>query len=123
MEQFDYNTYNALDEQLNGYFASVGFDAEEMWDIQSELVGLFFDFTNVEIEDFAEAKALIQRFVEKSKIIKNAFYYPISLQECIQVLMLIANYPVVEGYEYEELMDEANSAVHIFHTATNHAGE
>ena len=53
MEQFDYNTYNALDEQLNTYFKSVGFDAEEMWDIQSELVGLFFDFTNVEIEDFA----------------------------------------------------------------------
>ena len=26
-------------------------------------------------------------------------------------------------YEYEELMDEANSAVHIFHTASNHAGE
>ena len=123
MAQFDYNTYNALDEQLNAYFASVGFDAEEMWNIQSELVGLFFDFTNVEIEDFAEAKALIQRFVEKGKIIKDAFYYPISLQECIQVLMLIANYPVVEGYEYEELMDEANSAVHIFHTATNHAGE
>ena len=123
MAQFDYNTYNALDEQLNAYFESVGFDAEEMWDIQSELVGLFFDFTNVEIEDFAEAKALIQRFVEKSKIIKDAFYYPISLQECIQVLMLIANYPVIEGDEYEELMDEANSAVHIFHTATHHAGE
>ena len=32
MEQFDYNTYNALDEQLNAYFAPVGFDAEEMWD-------------------------------------------------------------------------------------------
>lgn len=123
MEQFNYNTYNALDEQLNAYFESVGFDAEEMWDIQSELVGLFFDFTNAEIEDFAEAKALIQRFVEKSKIIKDAFYYPISLQECIQVLMLIANYPVIEGDEYEELMDEANSAVHIFHTASNHAGE
>ena len=123
MEQFDYNTYNALDEQLNAYFASVGFDAEEMWDIQSELLGLFFDFTNVEIEDFAEAKALIQRFVEKSKIIKDAFYYPISLQECIQLLMLIANYPVIEGDEYEELMSEAHKAVYIFHTATNHAGE
>jgi hypothetical protein len=87
------------------------------------LVGLFFDFTNVEIEDFAEAKALIQRFVEKSKIIKDAFYYPISLQECIQLLMLIANYPVSEGDEYEELMSEAHKAVYIFHTATNHAGE
>ena len=123
MEQFDYNTYNALDEQLNAYFASVGFDAEEMWDIKSELVGLFFDFTNVEIEDFAEAKALIQRFVEKSKIIKDAFYYPISLQECIQLLMLIAEYPVIEGDEYEELIIEAQTAVHMFHTATNHAGE
>ena len=49
MAQFDYTVYNKLDEQLNTYFASVGFDAEEMWDIQSELVGLFFDFTNVEI--------------------------------------------------------------------------
>ena len=123
MAQFDYNAYNKLDEQLNAYFASVGFDAEEMWDIQSELVGLFFDFTNAEIEDFAAAKTLIQRFVTKGRIIKDAFYYPISLQECIQVLMLIANYPVIEGNDYEELMDEANSAVYMFHTATNHAGE
>ena len=62
-------------------------------------------------------------FVELAKIIKDAFYYPISLQECIQLLMLIANYPVIEGDEYEELMSEAHKAVYIFHTATNHAGE
>lgn len=123
MEQFDYNTYNKLDKQLNAYFESVGFDAGELWDIQEELDDLYRNFADESIEDFDEAKAIIQKFVDHCKKIKDAFYYPISMQECLQPLILIAAYPVSMGEEYDEVSEAAYKAVHIFHTYLFHPGE
>ena len=123
MEQFDYNVYNKLDKQLNAYFESVGFDAGKLWDIQEELDDLYRNFANESIEDFDKAKAIIQKFVDSCKIIKDAFYYPISMQECLQPLILIAVYPVSMGDEYDEVSEAAYKAVHIFHTYLFHPGE
>lgn len=123
MAKFDYNVYNKLDEQLSEYFKSVGFNASKVWNIQEALDSLYQDFTNENIEDFDKAKALIQKFVDHCKKIKDAFFYPISMQECLQTLILIAAYPVSMGDEYDEVSEAAYKAVHIFHTYLFHPGE
>lgn len=123
MAEFDYNNYAELDDQLNAYFDSVGFDSGDLWDIHEELDELYRNFADESIEDFDQVKATIRRFVDQCKKIKEAFYYPISVQECLQVLILIAAYPVSRGDEYDEIAKCAFNAVCIFHTHLNHAGE
>ena len=120
---FNYNEYRKIEDRLDAYFESVGFDAGKLWDIQEELDDLYRNFANESIEDFDEAKATIQKFVDSCKIIKDAFYYPISMQECLQPLILIAAYPVSMGDEYDEVSEAAYKAVHIFHTYLFHPGE
>ena len=122
MADFDYNEYRKFEDSLNAYYESVGFDSEKVWDIHDELDSLYWDFNDAAIEDFDGAKTLINSFVENCKCIKDAFLYPICMQECLQVLIMIATYPVSEGEEYDEIIDAAESAVSGFHTHISHDG-
>ena len=62
--------------------------------------------------------------VGKSHLLQDvANEYPISMQECLQPLILIAAYPVSMGDEYDEVSEAAYKAVHIFHTYLFHPGE
>lgn len=123
MTEFDYNTYRKLEDQLNAYFESVGFDADEVWDILEELKELYDNYTDECIIDFNQAKAVVQRFVGHCKMIKDVCYYPISVQECLQILIMIADYPITLGEEYEKIAICAYDAVHLFHTLLHHSGE
>ncbi len=58
--------------------------------------------------------------MSKCKKIKDAFYYPIDMQECLQMLILIAMYPLDD---YETVGMAAYDAAHIFHTHIFHPGE
>ena len=76
-----------------------------------------------EIKDFDKATEVIQSFVDACEGIRNAFFYPISVQECLQVLIMIATYPIVPSREYFDIENAAEEAVRIFHTHINHSGE
>ena len=73
--------------------------------------------------DEEKALRVIKSFVTKCKKIKDAFYYPIAMQECLQALILIALYPIEEYEEYESIKNAAYDAAHIFHTHIFHPGE
>ena len=120
IKKFDYNEYNNLAKSLDQYFASAGYDCEKVWDIHEELSEIYEQM--LEGEEVIEETALktIDSFVELCIVIKDAFYYPISLQECLQALILIGMYPVEE---YEIIESVAYDAAHIFHTHINHPGE
>lgn len=123
MAEFNYNAYRKLADQLHAYFESVGFDAEKVWSIQEELKELYDNYTDESIADFDQAKAIIQRFVDHCKSIKDASFYPLSVQECLQILIMIADYPIVLSDDYEKISVCAYDAVYMFHTAINHAGD
>ena len=120
MKKFDYNEYNKLAESLDEYFVSVGYDCEKVWDIHEELNEIYEQMLEGEEIDEEVAMKTIDNFVQHSIAIKDAFYYPISLQECLQALILIGMYPVEE---YEIIESVAYDAAHIFHTHINHPGE
>ena len=120
---FDYNEYRKIEDRLNAYFESIGFDADKMWDILEELKDLYDNYTDETITDFDQAKEIIQRFVDHCKFIKDACYYPISVQECLQILIIIADCPTIRDDEYEKIAVCAGDAVRLFHTVINHAGE
>ena len=89
MKKFDYNEYNKLAESLDEYFVSVGYDCEKVWDIHEELNEIYEQMLEGEEIDEEAAMKTIDNFVQHSIAIKDAFYYPISLQECLQALIFI----------------------------------
>ena len=123
MANFDYNEYKKFDDALNAYYESLGFDAEAVWGIYEDLESLYNDFAEEEIKDFDKATEVIQSFVDACEGIRNAFFYPISVQECLQLLIMIATYPIVPSREYFDIENAAEEAVRIFHTHINHSGE
>ena len=120
MKKFDYNEYDKLDNLLNDYLESVGHNCEKVWDIHFELTCYYTDMCNNKKLDEESVVKTINKFVRHCKKIKDAFLYPISVQETLQRLILIAYYP---SLEYENIKTAAYNAVHIFHTTINHPGE
>lgn len=120
MKKFDYNEYNKIANTLDSYYESVGYDCEKVWDIHEELGEIYEQMCEDSTVDENKAFATIDSFVKECIAIKDAFYYPISMQECIQVLILIASNPFEE---YEPLATAAHDAAHIFHTHIFHPGE
>ena len=120
MKKFDYNEYEKLDTILDDYFESVGYDCEKVWDINFQLTYRYKDMCNNKKLDEEYVIKTINKFVRHCKKIKDAFYYPISVQETLQTLILMACYPYSE---YENIKTAAYNAVHIFHTTINHPGE
>lgn len=123
MGKFDYSVYRKIDEQLGAFYKSIGIDAEKLWDIHEKLQKVYSDLQENTVKDVDADRAVIEAFVDHCSIIKNAFYYPIYVQECLQLLILIASYPIVESESQEMIMEAAYDAVHIYHTTLNHAGE
>lgn len=120
MKQFDYNDYNKNAKVLDEYFHSVGFNPEKVWDIHEKLGEIYDQMRDGDTIDEGNALRIIDNFISKCIKIKDAFYYPISVQECLQVLILIALYPFEE---YEPIEMAAYNAAHIFHTHIFHPGE
>lgn len=120
MKKFDYSEYDKLDRILNDYFESVGYDCEKVWGLHEELCDIYHNMCAGETVNEKSAIKTIDNFVKQCKAIKDAFYYPISMQECLQRLILIAMY---EFSEYETIETAAYNAAHIFHTTIFHPGE
>lgn len=120
MGKFEYNEYEKLDTILNDYFASVGYDCEKVWDIHEELRSIYHIMYIGEPVDEKLAIKTIDNFVDHCRKIKDAFYYPISMQETLQTLILMVWDP---SSEYKNIKTAAYNAVHIFHTTINHPGE
>jgi hypothetical protein len=94
MKDFDYNDYNNLAKALDEYFASVGYDCEKVWEIHEELSEIYEQMLEGEKVNEESALETIDSFVQHAIVIKDAFFYPISMQECLQALILIGMYPV-----------------------------
>ena len=120
MQQFNYNDYNKCAKALDEYYDSVGFNHEAVWDIHEKLDEIYEQMMENLPVDEEKALRVIKNFVTKCKKIKDAFYYPIAMQECLQALILIAMCPFEE---YEPLEMAAYDAAHIFHTHIFHPGE
>lgn len=120
MKQFDYNEYRKCEDVLNEYYDSIGFDHEAVWDIHKQLGKILIQMWDGSNVDENHAFQVIEDFVNECKKIKDAALYPLSVQESLQALILIALYPTDE---YEVLAEEAYKAAHIFHTHIYHPGE
>ena len=120
MKKFDYNEYNKIIQALDEYYDDIGFAHEAVWDIHEKLGDIYEQIQNGTLIDEEKALRIIKSFVTKCKKIKDAFYYPIAMQECLQVLILIALYPTDE---YETIGTAAYDAAHVFHTHIFHPGE
>lgn len=120
MSVFDYNDYNKYAKALDEYYSSVGFNHKAVWDIHEKLGEIYEQMQEEFPVDEEKALRVIKNFVTKCRKIKDAFYYPIAMQECLQVLILIAMCPFGE---YESLEMAAYDAAHIFHTHIFHPGE
>ena len=120
MKKFNYDKYDKLDSILSEYFESVGYNDEKVWGIHFELTCYYRDMCNNKKLDEESVIKTIKKFESHCKKIKDAFYYPIHMQETLQRLILIAYYPFPE---YENIKTAAYNAVHIFHTTINHPGE
>lgn len=120
MKNFDYMEYDKLDSILNDYFESVGYDAEKVWDLHEELRQIYHKMHMGEPVDEKSAIKTIDKFVKHCRKIKDAFYYPISMQECLQKLILIGMFMFEQ---YDAIETAAYNAAHIFHTTIFHPGE
>jgi hypothetical protein len=120
MGKFNYMKYDKLDGLLYEYFESIGYDDEKVWDIHFELTCYYTDMCNNKKLDEESVIKTINKFVRHCKKIKDAYLYPISVQETLQRLILIAYY---SSLEYENIKTAAYNAAHIFHTTINHPGE
>ena len=120
MKQFDYNEYNKLAKALDEYYESCGLDFCALIDIHDELGEIYEEMREGLELDEDMAFQTIENFVKECIKIKDAFYYPIMMQECLQVLIMIATYPLED---YEPVGMAAYDAAHIFHTHIFHPGE
>lgn len=120
MKKFKYYQYEMVGKALDDYYAIVGYNHQKVWDIHDELTCIYNNMCANKVSNEESAIKTIEKFVKHCKVIKEVYHYPISMQETLQRLILIAYYP---SLEYENIKTAAYNAVHIFHTTINHPGE
>ena len=97
MKEFADAEYRKFADPLEEYYASTGFDSEELWRIHDDLGDLYENILNGTAVNVEKATDRIHRLLEIVEPIQGAPFYPIAVQECRQVLFLLVKCPLDFG--------------------------
>ena len=97
MKEFADAEYRKFADPLEEYYASMGFDSEELWRIHDDLGNIYENIINRNAVNVEKATDRIHRLLEIVEPIQGAPFYPIAVQECMQVLFLLVKCPLDFG--------------------------
>lgn len=97
MKEFADAEYRKFADPLEEYYALAGFDSEELWHIHDDLGNIYENILNGNAVNVEKATDRIHRLLEIVEPIQGAPFYPIAVQECMQVLFLLVKCPLDFG--------------------------
>lgn len=97
MKEFADAEYRKFADPLEEYYASTVFDSEELWRIHDDFGNLYENILNGNTVNVEKATDAINHFLAIIEPIEGARFYPIAVQECIQVLFLLLKCPLDFG--------------------------
>lgn len=109
MKEFADAEYRKYSDPLDDYYASAGLDSEELWRIHDDLGDIYESIVNKSAVKIEKAIDAIDRLSAIVEPIRGTMYYPIAVQECLQVLFLLVKCPLDFG-DLEPIRQKARFA-------------